>query len=115
MLRPTVEQPAGESTGTARPDGKTRVADPDEIALDRFMAEAGRILGVTLDVEATLAQVASLAVPQIADWCSIDLLGPDGTLEPLAVAHQDEWGSTRRARQLTTAATRIKPPTAIAR
>ncbi|MEO6208217.1 MAG: ATP-binding protein, partial [Candidatus Limnocylindrales bacterium] len=57
--------------------------------LDRFMAEAGRILGVTLDIEATLGQVASLAVPQIADWCAIDLLGPDGTLEPIAVAHQD--------------------------
>ena len=53
------------------------------------MAEAGRILGVTLDVEATLGQIASLAVPQIADWCSIDLLGPDGTLEPIAIAHQD--------------------------
>ncbi len=89
MLRPTVEQPAGESTGTTRPHGLAIVADPDEIALDRFMAEAGRILGVTLDVEATLGQVASLAVPQIADWCSIDLLGPDGTLEPIAVAHQD--------------------------
>ena len=72
-----------------RPHGTTQVADPDEIALDRFMAEAGRILGVTLDVQATLGQIASLAVPQIADWCSIDLLGPDGTLEPIAIAHQD--------------------------
>lgn len=53
------------------------------------MAEAGRILGASLDIEATLRQVAELAVPTIADWCAIDLVGQDGRLEPLAVAHQD--------------------------
>lgn len=64
-------------------------AQPDAVALALFMAEAGRILGASLDVEATLRQVASLAVPTIADWCAVDLVGPDGRLEPLAVAHQD--------------------------
>lgn len=89
MLRPTIEQPPADLTRSTRPHDPARVDDPDEIALDRFMGEAGRILGATLDVEATLGQVASLAVPQIADWCSVDLLGSDGTLEPIAVAHQD--------------------------
>lgn len=67
----------------------THLADPDDVALARFTAEAGRILGASLDIEATLRQVAALAVPTIADWCAIDLIGPDGSLEPLVVAHQD--------------------------
>ena len=62
---------------------------PDDIDIARFTAEAGRILGASLDVEATLRQIATLAVPGIADWCAIDLLVPDGRLVPLATAHQD--------------------------
>ena len=62
---------------------------PDDIDIARFTAEAGRILGASLDVEATLRQIAALAVPGIADWCAIDLLVPDGRLVPLATAHQD--------------------------
>lgn len=69
-------------------DGLDRSDDADALALDRFMAEAGRGLGASLDVEATLRQIAALAVPAIADWCSIDLL-QDGRLVPLAIAHQD--------------------------
>ncbi len=53
------------------------------------MADAGRILGASLDIEATLQQVARLAVPSIADWCAIDLLDPDGSLRSVAIAHQD--------------------------
>jgi hypothetical protein len=56
-----------------QPDGHPP-AVPDDVALARFMAEAGRILGASLDIEATLQQVARLAVPTIADWCAIDLL-----------------------------------------
>lgn len=64
----------------------------EELSLARFMAEAGRLLGASLDVQATLRQVAALAVPRIADWCAIDLLGPDGSLEQVAVAHRDPNG-----------------------
>jgi PAS domain S-box-containing protein len=53
------------------------------------MAEVGRILGASLDFEATLGRVASLAVPRIADWCAIELLSPDGRLQELALAHAD--------------------------
>lgn len=63
--------------------------DPDDLALARFMAEAGRILGASLDIESTLRQVAQLAVPTIADWCAIDLLTADGHLRSVAIAHQD--------------------------
>ena len=55
----------------------------------RFLAEAGRALGESLDYETTLANVADLAVPRIADWCSVEMLEPDGSARPLRVAHLD--------------------------
>ncbi len=54
----------------------------------RFLAEAGRVLAGSLDYEETLSSVAQLAVPDIADWCGIDVLA-DGELVRVAVAHVD--------------------------
>jgi PAS domain S-box-containing protein len=65
------------------------VGDPDEVELATYMAEAGRILGASLDTAATLRQVAALIVPGIADWCAIDLLDSDGQLSTLVIAHRD--------------------------
>src|SRR5262249_56971583 len=39
------------------------------------------------DYDQTLRTVVRLAVPRIADWCTIDMLSPAGTLERLAVMH----------------------------
>jgi PAS domain S-box-containing protein len=64
-------------------------SDVDEATLAAVLAEAGRILGATLDVGTTLRQIAGLVVPRIADWCAIDLLEPDGSLRPLTLAHRD--------------------------
>jgi PAS domain S-box-containing protein len=55
----------------------------------RFLAEAGALLSSSLDYRATLASVARLAVPTLADWCGVDVLGEDGPVERLAVAHED--------------------------
>ena len=55
----------------------------------RFLAEAGEVLSSSLDYRVTLSWVARLAVPGLADWCAVDVLAEDGTLEQLAVAHQD--------------------------
>ncbi|HEY9748065.1 MAG TPA: ATP-binding protein [Allocoleopsis sp.] len=54
-----------------------------------FLAEASRVLASSLDYEATLKNVAQLAVPAIADWCFVDVLHPDGTLQRLAMTHLD--------------------------
>ncbi|MGZ8694503.1 MAG: GAF domain-containing protein, partial [Gaiellaceae bacterium] len=54
-----------------------------------FLAEASALLASSLDYEQTLSQLARLAVPGLADWCSIDMAGPQGSIERLAVAHQD--------------------------
>jgi signal transduction histidine kinase len=55
----------------------------------RFLAEASRLLAESIDYEATLKTVARLAVPDIADWCVVDLLQADGTLARVAVEHRD--------------------------
>ena len=55
----------------------------------RFVVEAGEMLSSSLDYEATLRNVAKLAVPRFADWCTVDLVGEDGTLERLVVEHAD--------------------------
>jgi PAS domain S-box-containing protein len=54
----------------------------------RFLGEAGSVLGSSLDYHSTLASVAHLAVPAIADWCTIEIV-EDGELRELEVAHED--------------------------
>jgi PAS domain S-box-containing protein len=55
----------------------------------RFLAESGAELSSSLDYRATLAGVARLAVPHLADWCAVDVLEEDGSTRRLAVEHQD--------------------------
>ena len=54
-----------------------------------FLAEAGEILAASLDYEGTLASVARLAVPRIADSCIAYVLEEDGRVRRLGVAHAD--------------------------
>jgi PAS domain S-box-containing protein len=56
---------------------------------ERFLSESSRALGSSIDFEATLDNIAHLAVPEFADWCAVDLVGPAGSLQPVAVAHVD--------------------------
>src|SRR4029079_15574856 len=65
------------------------ILDPDDVTLAAYLADAGRILGSSLDSAATLRQIADLIVPGVADWCAIDLVDTDGRLTPLALAHRD--------------------------
>jgi PAS domain S-box-containing protein len=55
----------------------------------RFLAESGATLASSLDYRDTLANVARLAVPTLADWCAIDVMEEDGSVERLAVEHSD--------------------------
>jgi serine phosphatase RsbU (regulator of sigma subunit) len=54
-----------------------------------FLARAGTLLASSLDYAQTLQNVAGLAVPQLADWCGVDLVDDEGRREPVAVAHVD--------------------------
>jgi PAS domain S-box-containing protein len=55
----------------------------------QFLAEAGKVLGTSLEPAKTLSDVARLVVPDLADWCAIDLVSEAGGIERLAVAHVD--------------------------
>lgn len=54
-----------------------------------FLSEASRILSSSLEYGITLKTVARLAVPIFADWCAVDMLGTDGSVNRLAVEHID--------------------------
>ena len=54
-----------------------------------FLARAGLLLDASLDYEETLRNVADIAVPEIADWCSIRILDAERRLQPVATAHAD--------------------------
>jgi PAS domain S-box-containing protein len=55
----------------------------------RFLSEASAVLVASLDYEATLTTLAQLVVPRVADWCTVDMLTDDRTIQRLAVAHPD--------------------------
>lgn len=55
----------------------------------RFLTEASALLGSSLDYEATLRSLAQLAVPRIADWCSIHLALEGISGQPPFVVHAD--------------------------
>ncbi len=52
---------------------------------NRLLAEAGALLSNAVDYEAPLTTLSKLAVPQIADWCAVHLLQPDGSIEQVAL------------------------------
>ena len=52
----------------------------------RFLVDAGAALAASLDYRSTLAAVAKLAVPRIADWARVDVV-EEGRLRTLAVEH----------------------------
>jgi two-component system CheB/CheR fusion protein len=55
----------------------------------RFLSESSTALAASLDYQVTLQQVANLMTPRLADWCAVDIIGPDGALSLAAVAHVD--------------------------
>ncbi len=57
--------------------------------VERFLVDAGKSLTSSLDYETTLANVAKLATPIIADWCAIDLIDGGRDVHRVAVAHVD--------------------------
>ena len=67
---------------------RSRLAAESQAARMAFLADASALLG-SLDYEATLREVAHLAIPRIADWCAVDIHQPDGLLERIVTAHAD--------------------------
>ena len=79
-----------------------------------FLAEAGWVLGSSLDYEQTLTDVARLAVPRIADWCAVDIF-VGNRLERLALEHVDplKVGLARQLQEAMLSASAAAGATAI--
>jgi PAS domain S-box-containing protein len=54
-----------------------------------FLVEASELMASSLDYRTTLSNVARLVVPALADGCAVDIVGEEGSVVQLAVAHQD--------------------------
>ena len=54
-----------------------------------FLVDASAALSESLDYARTLHRVAELAVPHIADWCTVSAIDDHGVLRRLAVVHRD--------------------------
>jgi signal transduction histidine kinase len=85
--------------GAAREEGAgTRLAREQRARLEAeaaehraaFLAEASIVLSSSLDLETTLDRVARLAVPTLADWCLVDVIGEDQIVRRVAAAHADD-------------------------
>lgn len=68
-----------------------------------YLARAGAVLSASLDYKQTMKAIAKLAVPDIADWCTIEILDDDDVLQTVVVAHKDPrkvaWAKELREQQ----------------
>jgi len=55
---------------------------------ERILFDAALALAESLDFDDTVRSLAELAVPALADWCVIDVLDEDGTLQAFEAAAQ---------------------------
>ncbi|HEV8516798.1 MAG TPA: PAS domain S-box protein [Candidatus Limnocylindrales bacterium] len=74
-----------------RREAERQALAESEVAQARlaFLAEASQILASSLDYPETLAAVARLAIPRLADYCIVDVVEGDDELLQVAVAHRD--------------------------
>jgi PAS domain S-box-containing protein len=54
-----------------------------------FLADVGTLLSASFDYGSSYRELARLAVPELADYCLIDVVEPDGGTRRVAVAHHD--------------------------
>ncbi|WP_414519202.1 PAS domain S-box protein [Nostoc sp. PCC 9305] len=80
----------------------------------RYIAQISSLLSTSLDYEQTLEQIAKISVPQLADWCSVDILNEDGSIRRLPIAHADP-SKAELARKLQEYGTDYKGASAITR
>ena len=76
---------------------RRRVQTQETERRSTFLAEASGVLASSLDYETTLAQVARLAVPGLADVCAVDVLEESGGVRRLAVAYDEATVNRARA------------------
>ncbi len=61
----------------------------EQLKLQETALQATALMSSSLDYQTTLANLARLVVPALADWCALDMVRPEGGTERLAVQHLD--------------------------
>ena len=56
---------------------------------ERFLSSTSEVLGHWVGTEELLERVAGLAVPEMADWCAVDVVTESGELERVTLTHAD--------------------------
>ncbi|HEX4460951.1 MAG TPA: PAS domain S-box protein, partial [Polyangia bacterium] len=74
---------------TARELAALRERDIEIRARTQLLMQASAMLSDSLDYESTLRRVVELAVPTLADWCTVAVIGEDGAMRRIAVVHRD--------------------------
>jgi PAS domain S-box-containing protein len=68
----------------------------------RFLADATNLLSSSLDYETTLERVANLAVPRMADWCTVEIVeDARHIVESDAVSRAIHTGESQLYREIT--------------
>ena len=55
----------------------------------RLLSRTGEALASSTDYEHTLREIAGLTVPELADWCGVNMPDRSGTIRQVAVVHSD--------------------------
>ncbi|MDP3719563.1 MAG: PAS domain-containing protein [Acidobacteriota bacterium] len=71
-----------------------------------LLARTGAVLSRSLEPDATLQAIASIVVPEVADWCRVDLLDATGQLRRALTYHSDP----DKAREAAALAARLHVP-----
>ncbi len=101
----TVDVEAVVSTSTGDDDDWVAVVsmrDPGRVGPEREVAfpllvRASALLSSMPDYDATLRAVGDLVVPALADWCAVDVVGPDRAIRRVVLAHADPAKATAAA------------------
>lgn len=90
-IRDITDRKRLEELGRRLLDNERKARAEAEAARERmtFLADASVVLASSLDFRKTLARVARLAVPRLADWCGVELVGADGSIQSVGMAHVD--------------------------
>jgi PAS domain S-box-containing protein len=111
----TERKRAEEAARRLSEERAARAAAEESERRSRFLAEASRLLGASFDYQTTLARLARLAVPELADFCVVDVVdGP--TINRLGVAHVDRnkepllQDAVRYARMRGTESSHLRKP-----
>lgn len=77
-----------EATREAEAADKARAIAEAAEQRAAFLAEASRELSTSLDYPSIMERVTRMAIPELCDFCVIDVLDSDGVLQRVASAHR---------------------------